>query len=78
MMGHEDLRLPSVISLVVLCYAINHLPVLVSLQAHLATVLLFNYVTLLKDPFPCVVLKPWFPKNILSSVLSSSATTFFR
>ncbi|GFG40257.1 hypothetical protein Cfor_10079, partial [Coptotermes formosanus] len=28
LMGHGDLRLPSVISVVVLCYALNHLPVL--------------------------------------------------
>jgi len=79
MMGHEDLRLPSVISLVVLCYAVNHLPVLVSLQVYLATFLLFNYITLLKDPFSCVVLKSWFPKDIAISVsLSSSATPFLR
>jgi hypothetical protein len=33
MMGHEDLRLPSVICVAVVCYGLNHLPVLVSVHA---------------------------------------------
>jgi hypothetical protein len=43
--GHDDLRLSSVISLLVLCYVINHLPVLVSAQEVVVTLLLSRCIT---------------------------------
>jgi hypothetical protein len=40
--GQEDLRLLTVVCVVMLCYAINHLPVLVSTQHGVVTVVSFN------------------------------------
>lgn len=48
---HDDLRLSTVISVVVLCYVTNHLPVLVSMQ-DVVKFLLFPYITSHSMIFP--------------------------